>query len=81
MVFVSIIDGDSDNIEKPDVEMKPGTNASSLASSAAASRKGSKKKFFSRLKIKVKRTASDPVDPKNRYSNQGNLFLLSTILA
>ena len=62
-----MIDGESNMAEKSDVEMKPSSNASSNAPSAASSRKGSKKKFFSRLKVKVKRTASDPVENKNRY--------------
>ena len=63
--FLIVIDADKDN--KDDQEMKPGTNASSNASSAAPSRTNSRKKFFSRMKMKVKKTNSDPVATKNRY--------------
>ena len=74
-----IIDGNENNLKEQDAEMKTGTNVPSNASSAASSRKGSKKKIFSRLKMRVKRTASDPVETKNRNQlavkplNQGNL--------
>ena len=61
------IDCSSTNVENEDEQIKQETNAFSNASSAAQSRKGSKKKFFSRLKVKVKRTVSDPVEVKNRY--------------
>ena len=74
-----IIDGHENDSKELDAEMKTGTNVPSNASSAASSRKGSKKKIFSRLKMRVKRTASDPVETKNRNQlavkplNQGNL--------
>ena len=74
-----IIDGHENDSKEHDAEMKTGTNVPSNASSAASSRKGSKKKIFSRLKMRVKRTASDPVETKNRNQlavkplNQGNL--------
>ena len=75
-----IIDGESNAAEKSDVEMKPSSNASSNAPSAASSRKGSKKKMFSRLKSKVKRTASDPMANQNRYFYATLAVLIEKIL-
>ena len=66
-MFLFLIDDNVTNAGKGTEQMNHETNASSNASSAAQSRKGSKKRFFSRIKTKVKRTASDPVETKNRY--------------